>query len=245
MSGLNDYRFEDYLIEANRADTVESLFSVLVKAVDKHGFNRCVFGMMTDHLDIGKKAGFGIACSYPDDWVQYYKEKNYQYIDPVIILGAVRSETFLWSQLEEYMNLTKVQKGFLSLAEEAGLRNGFCVPLHGMNNQIAGFGLATTEKKDAFDRSQDLVAAYCSHFYVAYKRLMRRECNIEHAKLTNKEIEVLKWVAAGKTDGEIAFILNMSRNTVDAHMRKIFNKLEANSRVLAAVKAISFGIITI
>ncbi|AEP08635.1 bacterial regulatory s, luxR family protein [Micavibrio aeruginosavorus ARL-13] len=243
--GLNDYRFEDYLLEANRAESVDSLFSILTKAAGKHGLNRCVFGMMTDHLDIGKKAGFGIACSYPDDWVQYYNEKNFRYIDPVIMLGSIRAEPFLWSRLNDFMNLSKTQRDFLLLAEEAGLRNGLCVPLHGLNHQIAGVGLATTEKKDAFDRNVDLVAAYCSHFYVAYKRLMRRNADVVHIQLTNKEREVLTWAAAGKTDAEIAFILNMSRNTVDAHMRKIFSKLGANSRVLAAVKAISLGLINV
>ncbi|WP_435640955.1 helix-turn-helix transcriptional regulator [Micavibrio aeruginosavorus] len=245
MVGLNNYFFEDYLRAANQADTVDALFSVLMKAVGRHGFNRAVFGMMTDHLDIDKKAGFGIAYSYPDDWVQYYNEKKLQYIDPVMTLGSVRSESFLWSDLDRLVSLTKTQKQFLLLAEDAGLRNGLCAPFHGPHNQIAGIGLATTEKKDAFDGNVDLVTAYCSHFYVAYKRLMRRDSAVEHIVLTNKESEVLTWAAAGKTDAEIAVILNISHNTVDTHMRKIFQKLGANSRVLAAVKAISLGLISV
>jgi DNA-binding CsgD family transcriptional regulator len=50
-------------------------------------------------------------------------------------------------------------------------------------------------------------------------------------------------VASGKTDAEIAIILGISRNTVDTHMRHVFAKLGAHSRVMAVVKAIAEGIV--
>ncbi len=51
--------------------------------------------------------------------------------------------------------------------------------------------------------------------------------------LTARELEVLKLVAAGHSNPEIAQILTLSRKTVEAHLRSIFAKLEVTSRTAA------------
>ena len=48
--------------------------------------------------------------------------------------------------------------------------------------------------------------------------------------LTPREIEVLHWVRAGKTDREIATILNSTHHTVREHLRRVFRKSGTRSR---------------
>lgn len=60
--------------------------------------------------------------------------------------------------------------------------------------------------------------------------------------LTAKEQEVLIWIAAGKTMGEIASILEISPNTVGFHQKNIYRKLDVSNRVSAARKARSLGL---
>jgi DNA-binding NarL/FixJ family response regulator len=50
------------------------------------------------------------------------------------------------------------------------------------------------------------------------------------AGLTEREVEVLRLVAQGLTNPQIAEQLIVSSHTVNAHIRSIFNKLEVNSR---------------
>ena len=52
--------------------------------------------------------------------------------------------------------------------------------------------------------------------------------------LTERELEVLKLVAQGLTNAEIAKRLVLSPLTVNAHLRSIFNKLDVTSRTAAA-----------
>ncbi len=61
--------------------------------------------------------------------------------------------------------------------------------------------------------------------------------------LTQRQIDLLSLVAAGKTDAEIAALLNISGETVEDDMRQIFRKLDVNSRVTATVKGIMLGLI--
>jgi DNA-binding CsgD family transcriptional regulator len=55
--------------------------------------------------------------------------------------------------------------------------------------------------------------------------------------LNDREIEVLTWVARGKTSIEIAQILGLTKRTVDFHTDNARAKLGAATRTEAAIKA--------
>jgi len=60
--------------------------------------------------------------------------------------------------------------------------------------------------------------------------------------LTPRESEVLRLVAAGETNREIAAALQVSENTVNFHMKNILAKLRLKNRAQAAVYAVSSGL---
>ena len=60
-------------------------------------------------------------------------------------------------------------------------------------------------------------------------------------KLTQREAEVLHWVALGKTNGEVGGVLEMSPRTVNKHLEHIFQKLNVETRTAATTVAINKG----
>lgn len=62
---------------------------------------------------------------------------------------------------------------------------------------------------------------------------------LEALGLSPREAEVLAWVAEGKTSGEIAIILALSRRTVEKHLERVFAKLGVETRTAAAAIALS------
>jgi DNA-binding NarL/FixJ family response regulator len=64
---------------------------------------------------------------------------------------------------------------------------------------------------------------------------------LEH--LTARQIEVLRLVARGMTNAEIAEVLFLSRRTVHAHLRSIFHKLDVGHRSAATRYAIQHGLL--
>jgi DNA-binding CsgD family transcriptional regulator len=63
-----------------------------------------------------------------------------------------------------------------------------------------------------------------------------------HSGLTAREQEVLKLVAAGLTNREVAGTLGVSGRTVDAHLRSIYAKLGVKSRSAATRYAVQNGL---
>lgn len=56
--------------------------------------------------------------------------------------------------------------------------------------------------------------------------------------LTEREAEVLLWVAQGKSNGDVATILGMSEKTVKQHLGVVFQKLGVESRSAATLRAL-------
>lgn len=61
--------------------------------------------------------------------------------------------------------------------------------------------------------------------------------------LTSREVEVLEYLAAGKSNKEIGVFLGISETTVKSHTRSIFRKLDVLSRTEAIGTASRLGLI--
>jgi len=62
-------------------------------------------------------------------------------------------------------------------------------------------------------------------------------------QLTARELDVLKRVAAGLANREIAEHLGLSSRTVDAHLRSIYRKLDVHTRIAATHYALEHDLV--
>jgi DNA-binding CsgD family transcriptional regulator len=58
--------------------------------------------------------------------------------------------------------------------------------------------------------------------------------NDVRGRLTQREIEVLSWVARGKTNAEVAKIMDLKPGTIGKYLERIFPKLGVENRTAAA-----------
>lgn len=63
-----------------------------------------------------------------------------------------------------------------------------------------------------------------------------RSSQVEAFSLSEREVQIMDWVAMGKTNSEIGSILNISGFTVKNHMQRIFQKLNVFNRAQAVSK---------
>jgi len=57
--------------------------------------------------------------------------------------------------------------------------------------------------------------------------------------LTAREREVLRWVAAGKTDRDVAEVLGISHRTVHKHLQNVYAKLGVETRTAAVMRVLA------
>lgn len=113
-----------------------------------------------------------------------------------------------------------------------------------------GFILKTSLKQELLDA---IISVSNDETYVQSKlndelnaKLAQRDSvNVKLENLTKREIEILKLVAAGMLNKEIASTLNISERTVKNHIYSIFKKIDVTDRTHAAVYAIKNNLIDI
>jgi DNA-binding CsgD family transcriptional regulator len=100
----------------------------------------------------------------------------------------------------------------------------------------------TLAAKDFTERDRLMMNLLQPHFALAHRNAQRISARLASSAkplaayaLTPRENEIAHWLAAGKTNPEIALILNVSPRTVEKHMEKILEKIGVENRTSAAV----------
>jgi DNA-binding CsgD family transcriptional regulator len=77
----------------------------------------------------------------------------------------------------------------------------------------------------------------------AYDRV-RYPLNDNPCGLTEREVEVMRWTATGKTSSEIGQIMQLSDHTINAYMNNAFRKLDCVNRTQLVAKALRMRVIS-
>lgn len=117
---------------------------------------------------------------------------------------------------------------------------GLLFPVVAEEAVIYGLGFFGPALSSGPDLERSL--AFLAHY--AFARMLKIDCVNEAPRFSERQILALKWAAEGKTDQEIAAILNVSGHTVDKYMRQIKQELKAVNRTSAIVIAMRSGLIT-
>jgi DNA-binding CsgD family transcriptional regulator len=120
-------------------------------------------------------------------------------------------------------------------------------PIHLPFGQIAAASFlspdpAIEDLSEAFDAHGEALALLARVFVASYVKVTeRRPASIATVTLSKREVECLRWAAAGKTNEEIAIILGLKRTTIRFHIRLAAQKLDAVNRDQALFKAAQLG----
>ena len=171
--------------------------------------------------------GFEVSIAYDgqDGLLAILKDK------PDLVLCDISVPGMSGFQLLEFLNDITPRLGRIPFV--------FLTALTNRSSELKGRQLGADDyvtKPIDFDRLALIVQARLAG--VARNRLWPKR-----VKLNDREIEVLSWVARGKTSAEIASKLLMSKRTVDFHIDNARGKLGVRSRAEAAVKAALGGLI--
>lgn len=123
-----------------------------------------------------------------------------------------------------------------------GIDHVVAVPMFVDQRLLVSFVL-NRKKRDFSDRECALLNLVRRPLASLYRNLLaferrRDDGAFDELPVTPREREVLTWVAAGKTDRQIADILGMSPRTTQKHLQRIYEKLGVETRTAAVMRAL-------
>lgn len=234
---------EDFLDSCAKADTIAQVWYIALAFFKSRGIE-----MVSYHLDAGRRVPMMekrvVTDGFPTEWLCEYLSCDLRLVDPIPELAARLSRPFLWSQTAKLAELTAAQAKYMRRLAASDLGDGIALLVYGPNSRNAFVGLGFGSATKIFS-SSDIFELQCAA-QIAHLRY----CELtDEAKrpvdLSPRELEVLRWMARGKSNSVIAEILGLSRHTIDTIGRRLFEKLDVNDRTTAAIKGIGSGLLSL
>jgi LuxR family quorum sensing-dependent transcriptional regulator len=231
---------QQFITELSQIRDTRSFATAFELLVNKFGFKFFVVsGIPDEYTSIEEML---VAHNLPETWVSEYINNNYVSNDPIVAKCMRSREPFFWRQAID--TTTSVESiNIIKRAEGYGLTNGVCVPIHNINGFEAGVSLSGSETPLPKNQFQYLYLASIMAFNTL--RNIRSEHSLRVEAISEREREVLTWCALGKISKEIAYILFVSENTINVHVKNAISKLSANNKTEAVAIAIRKGIISV
>ena len=148
-----------------------------------------------------------------------------------------------WSESSRALEGNEDFDAFRLAMQEAGLGDGYNLPVYGPRGRNGTLAVGNPIDAAAFDNApvdEMHLIAQAAHMRLCQ---LRPDLAQPAVLLSARELEILKWVARGKSNGVIAEILDLSAATVDTYLRRIFGKLDVTDRTSAAVRGVGLGLI--
>lgn len=106
-------------------------------------------------------------------------------------------------------------------------------------------GAVTRQLLDLLDEAQEAVREWMSRTACEFfETAETKDAAAAPPELSDRERQVLRWTAAGKTSSETGAILGISARTVNYHMTGILLKLNAVNKTQAVVKAVTLDLLS-
>ncbi|WP_084677148.1 autoinducer binding domain-containing protein [Massilia niastensis] len=174
--------------------------------------------------------------NYAASWREKYKNSKYLAIDPTIPHVLYKNGPARWSDTHGCAQV------FWEEAAAHDLKYGLSILVR-HSKGVTGMLSIARGHTDVGSRELELL----SPEFIRLSEIFGVKCLDQaaedfipeaDAKLTPREIEVLRWTADGKTAEDVANLLSISRNTVNFHIKQASAKLNALNKTQVVVKAL-------
>ena len=216
------------------------LFEIVVSIVQSLGFDHCSYGLRMP-LPVSRPKVV-LLTNYPRAWEIRYTERGYLAVDPTVRHGTHSLQPVVWSDAFFASN-----RGLWEEARSFGLCFGWAQSSRDVNSTMGMLSVSRSGEpiSDVELRNKEVKLAWLTQMaHLGMSRILTAKLMPEATVLlTDREIEVLRWTADGKTASEIADILNISERTANFHIANAITKLNAPNKTAAVIRAGMLGML--
>ncbi|MFC0136264.1 LuxR family transcriptional regulator [Massilia eurypsychrophila] len=216
------------------AKTQAEFLDVLKNAALDVGFEYCALGLLFP-LPFTKPQMF-MMNNYSAAWRQRYVDGDYLRVDPTVAHARTSSKPVIWSD-----SVFATAPAMWDDARDHKLHVGWAQPTHDKKGVAGLFTLARGGGPISAGELRGNVIRMTWLAQAAHEVLAQlvdsRPNAAPQVDLTEREREVLRWTADGKTSGEIGDILNVAERTVNFHVNNAMAKLGTSNKTATVLRA--------
>ncbi len=182
--------------------------------------------------------------NYPNAWKKHYHDTGLHRLDPTLLIASRSIAPVDWRHARNHANFRNV----FSDAHDFGIGDlGVTIPIRGPYGDVGMLSVTrdcdVREWEGLMRQAMGELQSVAVHLHDAamgsdaLSRILRRPM------LSSRETEILQWVAAGKSQQDVADILGIAQRTVEVHLASGRDKLGALNTPQAVARAVSLGLI--
>lgn len=216
-------------------NTLSPLISDFSHAIASFGFQ---YFMMTRLPAIGEDAEpYIVAHTWPKEWLNRYREARYFWHDPVSMYSFTSPRPFSWKEARNGSRRTRIASQISSEAKSIGLFDGLGFPVGDASCVQAVVSLGADQTVHLETISRSMLHLVCLHAEMRAVEIQEKT-RAAFARITEREREVLRWTANGKSATDVGVIMDLSERTVKGHLANARQKLQASTTTHAVAKAL-------
>lgn len=221
-------------------ESAQAAFALLEEFVESCGA-RCSVLYSFDHgVQSEADRWSPVHSTFPREIAEYYKEHRCIAHDAYVRASLCSRTPVRYLDVVSRFPVCKVMAGLHDFMATQGLRDGLAMHVSRRAGRVMYFNMSfehTIEDMSEFERRRihaciDMFACQCETLLSPHPA----------RELSPKEREVVAFLARGDSNKEIARALGISLSTVNTLVKRSFKKLDANTRVEAAIAASRTGL---
>jgi LuxR family quorum-sensing system transcriptional regulator CciR len=231
---------QNFVVNAKSLSDMAGLRAAIETSCRELGFH---YFAIVHHIRFGRPSRDKVRLSnYPVEWLARLREHE-NFREPVLRAAERTSTGFLWSRLQEHVELGEQEWRYMARAADHGLAEGFTVPNHIPGEAFGSCHFAVRKASDL--PSNNLPAAQALGSFAFEKARQLLEANAQSseeyvlpAPLTERQRDCLLFAARGKSDSVIAELLDIRPKTVNEHIEAAKRRYSVATRTQLIVRAL-------
>ncbi|MDF9618369.1 autoinducer binding domain-containing protein [Pseudomonas entomophila] len=178
--------------------------------------------------------------NYPPEWNTLYQQGNVFTIDPVVSKCHKTLKPLVWNE-KRFNEVPHMLKA----ATKHGITHGWTQSVFDQQHNESQLSVCRRNGpisvEEVYEKGS-LVMWLCSTLHEILSEYHLAKCS-PTPHFSERELEVLKWSAGGKTAADVATILSLSTSTVNFHIRSVISKTNAANKTGAIAVAFQRGLL--
>jgi len=176
--------------------------------------------------------------SVPEGWWQEYAAMAVREHDPGIMMARASLTAFTWTETMQMLDPIGIDRWPYELALKYGIRDALTCSVG--RRWIVSFWSPKVLNSILSQPYRIILFAAASFAALRLEQLIDHDPRFmgKRARVTPRELAVLRLISAGRQTSEIAAVLGLGEETVRSHLKKVQGKLGVRNRSHAVAEAI-------